>query len=282
MSLIPRGDTVVQWIAPDGAVTALHGPQAHGVVIGMGPEGFGPAEVDDIFEAAARQHGETWVGYTLDHAEIDFPLHVLADSPQSLSLAKNRVERQFDRFRPGWLAFYSDTGGWRWVAARKQRMTPLVERDAGMRSEVTYELVLTVESPLAREADDTSEWVNRGGSGRGDLYLYPGDGEWPAWPQFVLRGPGVFRLRWAGNDMTLPRLNSDEWALFNTDQARTTLRSRDVDGVDRNLWPQMSPGARVEHPLPVRQVSRVDVQVTGGSAQSSAWATVPVQREGLA
>lgn len=281
MSFIPRGDTVMQWISPDGRVTPLHGPQARGVVIGMGPEGFGPAQVTDLFEAAARQHGETWVGYTLDHAEIDFPLHVLADSPEELARKRREIELQFDRFRPGWLASYTNTDGWRWLSCRKQRMTPLVERDAGMRAEITYEVVLTVESPLAREADDTSEWVNRARSGRGELYLYPGEGEWTPWPQFVLRGPGVFRLRWAGNDLTLPRLNADEWALVNTDEARPTIRSRDVQGVDRNLWPQMPPGVRIENPLPVRLVSRVDVQVTGGSAQSSAWGTVAVQREGL-
>lgn len=279
--LLPSGVTVVQWISADGRVLPLHGPAARDVFLGEGVEGMGHVDVDSLFEAAARQHGETWVGYRLDHGEIELPVTVLASGPEELRRRCDDLEERFERFRAGWLASYSSSRGWRWVQARRRSMRLDTELDPHRSRHATYELVLITESPLAREADDTDEWINTAGSGRGDLYLYPGSGEWRAWPQFVLRGPGRFRLRWAGNDLEFPLLSANEWALVNTDEARPTLRSRDAKGNDRNLWPQMKPGAKVENPLPPREVSRVDVRVTGGSAQSSAWGTVAVQREGL-
>ena len=279
--LLPAGVTIVQWISPDGRILPLHGPGAREVFLGTGVEGLGHVDVDSLFEAAARQHGETWVGYRLDHGEIELPVTALAAEPEGLRRACDDLEDRFERFRPGWLVSYSSARGWRWVQARRRSMRLDTGLDPHRSRHATYEVVLTTESPLAREADDTDEWVNAARSGRGDLYLYPGPGEWPAWPQFVLRGPGRFRLRWAGNDLEFPMLRATEWALVNTDQARPTIRARDARGNDRNLWPEMKPGAKVEHPLPVREVSRVDVQVSGGSAQSSAWGTVAVQREGL-
>lgn len=279
--LLPAASTIVQWISPDGRVLPLHGPSAHDVFLGEGVDGIGDLDVTSLFEAAARQHGETWVGYRLDHGEIELPVTVLAAGPEELRRRCDDVEERFERFRTGWLASYSSSRGWRWVQARRGSMRMDTDLDPHRSRYAIYTLVLLVESPLAREADDTDEWVNTSLSGRGQMHLYPGPGEWPGWAQFILRGPGRFRLRWAGNDLPLPMLRADEWALINSDETRPLIRSRDSRGVDRNLWPEMPAGVKIEHPLPVREVSRVDVSVTGGSAQSSAWATAAVQREGL-
>ena len=278
---IRTGETVVRWMSPNGVQTEIHGPAAKQFVMGEGPEGLAGIEVDNIFEAAARQHGETWVGYTLDHSEIDFPLHVLADSQDHLRALRARIEAQFERFRNGWLLTYSVASGWRWVAARMSRMEPIIEHDPGRRHEVTYEIVLVVESPLAREADSSAVWTNTNRSGRGQVHLFAGRSEWPAWAQFVIRGPGRFRLRWAGNDVEFPLIRADEWVLVNSDESRPTLRARNSAGVERNLWPEMPPGTRIPYPILSRQVERVDITVTGGTVQSSVLGVVPVQHEGL-
>lgn len=279
--LIPNGDTIMRWISPDGVVTEIHGPEATVAIMGEGPEGLSSVEVNDLFEAAARQQGETWVGFSMDHAEIDFPLHVLASNSTELRQRMTWIESQFQRFRSGWLVSYSVTSGWRWVSARRSQMKPLVSRDPGRGSEITYEVVLIVESPLAREADDTDEWVDKARSGKGQLHLYPGPSEWPSWPQFMLRGPGLFRLRWAGNDVTFPALRPNEWALVNTDESRPTIRAVNDQGVSRNLWPEMKPGQKIPNPIRGGEVTRVDVSVTGGTAQSGVFATTAVQHEGL-
>lgn len=282
--LLPTGQTLLRYLSPSGPVLHLSGrPESgrEGVWLGSGPDGLGSVEVAAIFESAARQHGETYVGETMDHGELDLPIYILGDSPDDFRRKKTWVADLFERHRPGWLCAYTPAEGWHWLAVRKLSLKPAYGTDPGPMRGATFDLLLAAESPLARQANDTSEWVNKAGSGKGQLHLYPGPGEWAAWPQFILRGPGRFRLRWAGNDIEFPQLRADEWALVNTDEARPTIRGRDARGVDRNLWPEMKPGAKIENPLRPREVNRVDVSVTGGSAQSSAWGTVAVQREGL-
>src|SRR5699024_2595708 len=198
-------------IAPSGPVLHLSGrPEAgrEGVWLGDGPDGLGSVEVTALFEAAARQMGETYVGETMDHGELDLPIHILADSPDEFRRKKVWVSNLFERRRPGWLMSYTPAEGWHWLQVRKLSFEPEYGTDPGPKRGATFDLLLAAESPLAREADDTSEWINTSRSGKGQLHLFPGDGEWPAWPQFILRGPGTFRLRWAGNDVTFPPLNS--------------------------------------------------------------------------
>lgn len=282
--LLPTDQTVLWYVSPDGVVLHLSGrPDAgrEGVWLGTGPDGLGHVEVTPIFEAAARQHGETYVGETVDHGEIDLPVFVLGDTVDEFRRRREWVAELVERRRRGWLAAYTSSGGWTWVAVRKVSFKPAYEHDPAILRGGRFDLLLAAESPLARQADDTDEWVNTAGTGRGELALYPGPGEWPAWPQFVIRGPGAVRLRWAGNDVTLPVLKADEWALVNSDEARPTIRGRDARGVERNLWPSMKPGQRIPNPLPPRQVSRVEVSASGASTATGVWATVPVQREGL-
>lgn len=282
--LLPTGQTLVRFISPSGPVLHLSGrPEGgrEGAWLGTGPDGLGSVDVDTLFEAAARQMGESYVGETMDHAELDLPIHILGDSPDDFRRKKVFVSNLFERHRVGWLASYTSVDGWHWLAVRKLSFEPAYATDPGPQRGATFDLLLAAETPLAREADDTDEWVNTSKSGRGQLHLYPGDSEWPGWAQFILRGPGVFRMRWAGNDVTFPMLNADEWAMVNTDEARPTLRGRDAQGRDTNLWPRMKPGVKIENPLPPREVTRVDITVTSGTAQTSAWGTVAVQREGL-
>lgn len=278
------GQTLIRYISPSGPVLHLSGrPDAgsEGVWLGQGPDGLGSVEVSAIFEAAARQHGETYVGETMDHGELDLPIHILGDDPDDFRRKKAWVTNLIERHRIGWLVAYTPVEGWHWLAVRKLSMKPAYGTDPGPMRGATFDLLLAAESPLARGADDDDEWVNTAGSGKGQLHLYPGEGEWPAWPQFILRGPGEFRLRWAGNDVPFPMLSSGEWALVNTDEARPTLRGRDAQGRDTNLWPRMKPGVKIENPIRGREVTRVDVTVSAGTAQSSVWGTVAVQREGL-
>lgn len=281
---LPANQTLVRYISPDGVALNLSGrPEAgrEGVWIGQGPDGLGHVDVKPVFEAASRQIGERYVGETVDHLEIDLPIHILADTPEAFRSKRRWVEDTIQRKRPGWLCAYTPSTGWLWLAVRKISMVPAYAQDPGPRAGATFDLLLAAEQPFAREPDDTDEWVNRSMTGRGELHLYPGPSEWVSWPQFILRGPGRFRMRWGGNDVTFPQIQADEWILVNTDESRTLIRSRDSRGIDRNLWPQMPPGTRIPNPLPPAQVSRVDVEVSGGNRDTSAWGTVAVRREGL-
>lgn len=282
--LLPADQTLVLYRSAAGRVIHLSGrPLAgqEGVWIGSGPDGLGHVEVKPIFEAASRQLGETYVGETIEHGELDLPIHILGEDADDFRRKRRWVEDTITRKQVGWLCAYTSADGWLWLPVRKLGMTPAYGQDPGPMRGATFDLLLAAERPFAREANDTDEWLNGSLSGKGQMHLYPGSSEWEAWPQFMLRGPGKFRLRWAGNDLSFPTLQANEWALVNTDQTRTTIRSVTSAGVDRNLWPMMPPGARVEFPLPAGEVSQVDIEVTGGNAQTSAWGTVEVKREGL-
>lgn len=282
--LLPSGQTLVWYRSPEGVTLHLSGrPEAgrEGVWIGTGPDGLGDVDVKPIFEASARQLGETYVGETVERQEIDLPIHILGDSPEGFRSKRRWVENTITRKRPGWLMAYTPTDGWLWLGVRKLSMKPAYNQDPGPMRGATFDLLLVAEQPFAREANHSAQWVNRSNSGRGEFHLYPGPTEWESWPQFILRGPGRFRLRWAGNDITFPTIRSDEWVLINTDETRPTIRSRDAQGIDRNLWPEMPPGTRIPNPLRPGEVNRIDVQVFGGNSQSSAWGTTEVRREGL-
>lgn len=283
--LLPADQTLVKYVSPDGVTIHLSGRPiagAEGVWIGSGPDGLGSVPIKPIFEAAARQMGESYAGETVEHAEIDLPIHVLGEDADDFRRKRRWVENTITRKRIGWLCAYTPTDGWLWLAVRKLDLTPAYKQDPGPMRGATFNLLLVAEQPFAREADYTDEWFNRSGSNRGELHLYPGPSEWEAWPQFVLRGPGRFRLRWAGNDLTFPTLRADEWALVNTDQTRTTIRAVNTQGVSRNLWPEMPPGSRAEFPAPPGRILRVDISVTGGNTSTtSAWGSIEVKREGL-
>lgn len=278
--LIESGETVIHWVSPTGRVLALAGPGRGDVWIGEGLDGAA-LPLDHIFESAAREHGERVAGVRVDHAEYDFPLHVKASGPEELRLRCAETEALFERFRPGWLATYSSSRGWRWVQARRGRMSLVTELDPHRGRHAAYEMTLIVESPLAREADRTDVWQNVAGSGRGQIHLYPGPGEWVSWAQFEVRGPGRVRLRWCGNDVTLPALRADEWLLLNSDSARPTIVARGADGRERNLWPELPPGQRIPYPLALREVSRVDISVTGGSSETYVRGRCRVFHEGV-
>lgn len=281
LGLLPTAATVVRWVAPSGRLLPLHGPGADDVWLGEGVDGLGRIDVESLFEAAAREHGETWVGYRMDHGEIDLPVHVTASDPSALRRRCDHVEAMFERFRPGWLVTYSTVRGWRFVQARRKSLDLVTDLDPHRSRHAAYELTLLVEAPLAREADQVSEWSNTSRSGRGQIHLYPGSGEWTSWAQFAVRGPGAVRLRWAGNDLTLPRLVAGEWALVNSDSARPTIVARGADGRDRNLWPLLPPGQRIPYPLPAREVTRVDLSVVSGSSETLVRGRTRVYREGL-
>ena len=76
--------------------------------------------------------------------------------------------------------------------------------------------------------------------------------------------------------MLHPKLTAAETMLINTDEARPTVRTTS----GRNLWPLMK-GAKYRYPAPADEVTRVDIEVTGGTAASELWVICPWQIEGL-
>lgn len=272
--------TIVEWMAHDGRRLRLSGAKDTrelGAWLAGDIDGAGYTDVKAIFEAAAREWGEEYVGETLDHAEWDVPIFILGADIGDFRRRVEDLKSLVRRDKPGWLMVYTNALGWRWVRARLGSLKPAYPLDPRKTSAAHFELTLIVERPIPREADHADSWKNTTGTGVGSVAIYPGP-TWDGWPQFAFQGPGRLRLRYAGNDVDHPfDVLAGETILINTDQARPTIRSQTTG---RNLWPLMK-GARYEYPAPAGEVTRCDITVTGGNTDTELWVICAVQREGL-
>ncbi|MCF8605157.1 phage tail family protein [Gordonia sp. HY442] len=282
MAAVLTDHTIVELISPEGHRVRISGAKP-GTDLGAwldtsGPDGLGSVEIDEIFDAAARQWGETKVGETMNHGEIDLPIFILGDSPDDFRRRREHFKTIVRRHELGWLAIYTNAHGWRWVGVKLGELKPAVPYDPRITRGAKFEMTLIVESPLARSADYSDSWFNDTGSGKGSVSLYPGP-EWEAWPQFVIQGPGVVTIEYAGNKVThMPDapIKAGEAVLVNTDEARPTVRS----SAGRNLWPLMK-GQKYRHPIPPGKVTRVTITVTGGTTETAVYATCAWRHEGL-
>lgn len=274
---------IIDWVAASGERIRLSGAKSAtelGAWLAAGNIGdLGYTDLKALFDAAARQWGETWTGSTLDHAEWDLPLFILGTSPDDFRRRVEHVKRLCRNDVAGWLMVYTNALGWRWVRARRGSLKPTLEFDPRKTSAANFDLTLLVDVPVPRVADDNDSWSNKNGTGRGTLALYPGD-TWDGWPQFTFRGPGALTLSFAGNQVTHPPVLANETMLVNTDEARPTVRAVTDAGVRRNLWPLMK-GKKYRNPIPAGEVTRVDISVTGGNTNTALYAVVPQAVEGL-
>jgi hypothetical protein len=284
---IPGSMSILYYVSPDGVVLHLTGGREggeHGFRLGDGPDGLGHIDVETIFDPSPRGIGEHYLGATFPHGKIDLPIHVYGANPDQARRRREWLRELIQRDRQGWLCAYTNASGWRFVAVRRGSIKPAYTRDPAGTNGATLDVLLIADSPFARAADgDVPEWTNIAGKTdvSGSLSLYPGP-EVEAWPAFVFTGPGVLRLVYAGNDVTLPEVLAGEYVLIDTTNGAQTLRARKVGSSERgrNLWPLMR-GAGFEFPIPPATVTRAAFTIRKASRASKLWATVPRWQEGL-
>lgn len=280
-----RDLSFVSWVSPDGVQVPLsgyHRDGTDGVWLGGEPKNLSVVATKAIFEAGARQRGETWVGETMDHSEIDLPLFILADSSHELRLARERLKLQMPTDRAGWLVVGTAVTGLRWVAARRREMVPLFTKDVDLSVGLRVDIVISVDYPLSRTADVTRQWNNTLGSSSasGSVWVDPGP-EFESWPEFTFLGPGRPRIRYQDVDFDLGfDVLAGERVLIATDQARPTVRGITATGERRNLLPVLA-GKKFSAPILPDGPTRIDVSVTGASAQTAFLAVAPMSWEGL-
>lgn len=289
MSAPPTEQTIVRYVSPSGRqLTLSGGPDAgrYGVWAGQGPNGLGHVETKALFDAAARQVGEEYVGTTVDHQELELPLFVLRNNRTGINgLRQTRewLKTLFERERVGWLLVYTPVTGWRWLAVRRGYLKPALGADPNRQGGLHLELLLLVEKPYARQPDSTDEWTNEHLTGRGSLLLRAGP-EVHSWPRFTFFGPGTATLRYGNNELTLPFASAGQQVLVNTDEARPTVRYKNADGTTANALPLLK-GRKFREPVYAnpdpRATTRVDVEVTGGDVNTGLFGVCELQYEGL-
>lgn len=276
--------TIVRYVSPDGFVVPLSGGPDSGkynIWMGHEPGDLAFVDVKAIFDAAARQIGEEYVGETIDHAELEIPLFILDDGQgiDGIRLRREWFKRMCPRDRVGWLMVYTNVQGWRWVAVRRGYVKPAIQADPNTSGGLELDCMWIAEQPLARVADFADAWQNKNLTGKGSLILDAGP-EYISWPQFTFRGPGTCTIRYLGNEVVHPKIAADETMLINTDEARPTVRAVTDAGVRRNLLPLIR-GVKYRNPLPVGTPTRIDVEVTGGNANTTLYGVSSIRIEGL-
>lgn len=276
-----RQHAVVVWVAPDGRQLHLSGSPdegREGVYLVDGFDGAGHVEASADFVSGARQVGETVTGFTLDHGEVDLPLHIVGTNTGDMQSIREHVKGLFRRDAPGWLAVYTPITGWRWMRCRMLSMKPGLDTSPYAVGGLRLDVVLIADDPRSESLPYSSQWRNVGNPGQGQLWLSGGD-EWVSWPSFVVHGPGAVSLTVAGSTIRLPRLAVGERCLLQTDPAKAVLRSVDAAGRSTNRWPDVD--GYLASPLPVNEMSRVVIRVDGGSDATAVMGHARVYAEGL-
>lgn len=290
MTAMDRDVSFVSWVSPDGEqipLSGYHRDGTAGVWLGGEPKNMSVVETKAIFEAAVRQRGETWVGETMDHNEIDLPLFILADSSHELRLRREHLKLAMPTTHEGWLVVGTSVTGLRWVAARRREMVPLYQKDVDLASGLRIDVVLSVDYPLSRTANVDREWrYQPPASGStplrpgGALWLDPGP-EFESWPEFTFVGPGQPWIKYGDVEFDLGfKVLAGERVLIVTDQARPTVRGITADGKRRNLLPLLK-GKKFSAPILPGEVARVDFAVSGAGPGTALLASAPMSWEGL-
>lgn len=272
---------VLVWIAPDGRQLHLAGgadQRREGVSLDEGLDGVGTVDSSPAFDAAITQIGESIAGWEYGHGEVDLPITVLGDTPGDMQAIREDLKRYFPLGRAGWLAVNTPVTGWRWLRCHRRSMKPGLAKSPYLTSTLHLDLVLIAEDPRAETAPVSSQWRNSGDQDKGNLWVTGGD-EWPAWPTFVIHGPGRVTLSMSGSKIVLPALDAGERALLQTDPARSVLRSIADDGTSTNRWPDVE--GYLARPIPAGEMTRVGVRVSGGSRETAVMAHTRVHMEGL-
>jgi hypothetical protein len=289
---LPGDQTLVYYISPDGVSVHLSGLKVTGdpgYWLGAGPDGLGHVEVASLWDAAAIDEGEDYSGNSIDHGELDLPIHVLGTSNSDFQRRRQRLRDLMPRDRQGWFCVYQSGHGWRWVPTRLGSFKPAYNTDPAVARAATFDVILLVDRPHARAANSTAQWAYKGTPG-GSLWLYPGP-ETDGWPRFIFTGPGALQLIYtgiddAGNDaemdVTLPKIGAGREIYIDTDMAHQTVRERAATSPDKgtSLWQSMR---NKYWPYPIRkgEVQRIRFRVTGAGPTTALWGTVTRRHEGL-
>lgn len=283
--MIDRDLTYVSWVTATGETIPLSGYQREGtagVWLGGAAKNLDRVEAKAIFDAAARQRGETFVAFTHDHAEIELPLFILGDSSYDLRLRRAHLKRAMHPDAPGWLVVATATTGIRWQQARRIDMTPAHTKDVDLSTGLHVDVVLAAEDPFAQTRPHQPQWQNTTGADTvtATLFTDPGPDQ-DSWPVITFVGPGKPRFRYGPVDFDLDiMIKPGEAVLIVTDQARPTIRGRMPDGTQRNLLPLLK-GRKFTAPALRDQITRLDVTISGASAQTQLMVTTAQAWEGL-
>ncbi|AOE43719.1 minor tail protein [Gordonia phage Bantam] len=266
--------TKVIYYGIDGSVWHLsgYGQGAEGATLGVEPDKFYMADMENLYVEGARQDGASYQGTNLPRREIDVEIQIAGKTVREFMSRNDRWWRAWSTRKAGVLAVFTPATGWRWI---KVRLGGNVDtkwgKDPSLIKASDYDMTMAADDPLWRSFKHKAHWKNNGGTGSGIIQLR----NWAdhdAYPEYVMPGPGIYSIQDGpgGEMIKLPYIGFGQTLRLDTHPLRLILRMYDnTTGPDgRSFWRQMDNARRFRGSFEPWSEGDIRVAVDGGTTES--------------
>ncbi|WP_256673210.1 phage tail family protein [Nocardia cyriacigeorgica] len=258
------------------------GAGAEGVALGDSPSGHMFAPTSILVSEGARQDGADFLRSVRSKKEIDFIVDIGGDTlpllltrPRHWYAVHDSWFRDWSTDKPGTLAFWTRYQGWRYQQVRLDSApAPVTGIDPALNLHEAYQMGIVALDPLEHHMPEPSVWVNADGFGEG-VVVGRNAADQPAWPRYVMNGPGRFHIGdLGGGDTpriveTPPILEGETLRIDTHPRHRTARVYSDALPSGRNVWGALAGRRWFKSIDPWSSVS-IPVRVTdGGSTEST-------------
>ena len=231
-------DTTMVYLAPNGNITHLAGPDAgkEGVTLFKVLQGEQQLPFEQVVTESAFQWGATIQRTNYTKRLINFRVAIggVGHTAYTYQICDNRWWDGQDETQDGWLGVYTRWGGWRWIPVRPyQTVSTAQESDPVMygNNYAVWDITWISQRPYYSKPTLYDTWTaqgttpNKNGYYTGTLVL-ANQGDMPTYAQFLINGTGLCQVQDNNSNrmVALPELIPvDGPSLCDTDPMERTL-----------------------------------------------------------
>jgi hypothetical protein len=229
-------DTTMIYLAPNGDVTHLAGPNAgqEGVYLYKVLQGEQQLPFEQVVTESAFQWGATIQRTNYTKRLINFRVMIVGDSQYTYQLCDNRWWDGQDETQDGWLGVYTRFGGWRWIPVRPYQTVSTAQNDDPVmygNNAAIWDITWISQRPWYSKETLYDTW-SAAGTTQNQYGYYTGtvvvanQGDMPTYVQYLVNGSGLCTVQDnnSNNMVALPEiLDIDGPCLVDTDPMERTL-----------------------------------------------------------
>ncbi|QDQ97986.1 hypothetical protein [Tomitella fengzijianii] len=242
---------------------------AQGVVHADGWGDIDTPPTKNVWWQSAGRPGAKWLGAVVSPREFDLPIHIADTDRADWPTVYARLMQDIDHEHPARLHIVTPAGYTMLdVRLGDGGISHEYVHDPALEGIETFAVPLVAEQPYYTGIEDTHTWTPgrtpRPVRNRGDR---------PAWPVYIVKGPGMPQLPDGNghNTVTLPAaLEEGQVARVNTDPDERRVVVNDGE----KLWPLVGP-QRFRHPVPAGGMLKLgNLRMHGATDASSITAII--------